>query len=75
MTIESLVSRPELSGSRSAGSRLAAWFAGTWRSAVPEALRSARVHTIFIGLIALYVAAELDLPALMDVETPLMRGK
>src|ERR687898_463972 len=70
MTIESLVSRPELSGSQSAGNRLAAWFAGTWRSAVAEALRSARVHILFTGLIALYVAAELYLPALMGVETP-----
>jgi hypothetical protein len=70
MTIESLVSRPELPSSRSNGDRLAVWLAGTWRSAVPEALRSARAHTVFIGLIALYVAAELYLPALMDVETP-----
>jgi PAP2 superfamily len=70
MTIESLVSRPELPGSRSAGDRLVAWLAGTWRSAVPEALRSARTHTLFTGLIALYVAAELYLPALMGVETP-----
>ena len=70
MTIESLVSRPELSGSRSPGDRLAAWFAGTWRSAATEALRSARVHILFTGLIALYVAAELYLPALMGVETP-----
>jgi hypothetical protein len=70
MTIESLVSRPELPGSRSAGDRLVSWLAGTWRSAVPEALRSARLHILFAGLIGLYVAAELYLPALMGVETP-----
>lgn len=70
MTIESLVSRPELPGARSARDRLAAWLAAARGSAATEALRSARAHILFSGLIALYVTAELYLPAMMGVETP-----
>jgi hypothetical protein len=70
MTIESLVSRAELAGKRSAGDRVATWLGGTWRLAAPEALRSARAHILFTSLIVLYVAAELYLPALIGVEMP-----
>lgn len=71
MSINFMVSGPEHPGRwAAAGNRVVAWLAGAWRSAAPEALRSARAHIVFTGLIALYVTAELYLPALMGVETP-----
>lgn len=68
MSIESVVLPPE----RSAQSQTAAlWRAlDTWRGFLPEVLRSARAHSIFAGLIGIYVAAELYLPAMMGIETP-----
>ena len=68
MSIESVTSSSELPA-RSHTSTLA-WALDTWRGLLPEALRSARAHTMFAGLIGLYVAAELYLPAMMGVNAP-----
>jgi hypothetical protein len=73
MSIESAISPPELSAQSQSTARSHVTFAralDTWRGLLPEALRSARAHTLFAGLIGLYVAAELYLPALLGVNTP-----
>jgi len=44
--------------------------ASTWTGFLAELRRSLRAHALFIGLIALYVLAELSLPAAMGVATP-----
>ena len=41
-----------------------------WRHMIPLLWRSLRAHSLFIGLIVVYVAAELYLPALLGIATP-----
>jgi hypothetical protein len=45
-----------------------------WRRATPALRRSVREHALFIALIAVYVLAELYLPAMLGVATPFAPG-